>query len=236
MSRARVASFAPAAFAASLAAAFAVSFVAAAWFAAGDRAPDLDEVASQLGLSDPAASLSDAPAIGREATAAEPWVDPFTLAASIIEARQRFTDSGDDIALLAARAAHLGREVEWEVRYVEPFCTAPDRCAVLPFDHARLEERYLQGWMPRLALSAAEHRLLSETCASHPRCVVTLRAEISELMLTPGLPTSITLSAVRIRSARGERDDESWIRRRSPSRTRATFLDASPGASATPPA
>ena len=190
--------------------AFVVSFAVAAWHGAG--APSLYEVASLVGISGPAANAT--PEAGTPERAAEPLVDPFALAEAIVTARRAFSDSDDDIVLAAARERFVGRELVWEVRYVAPLCTAPDRCVVLPFDHARLDERFLQGWMPRLALSADEHRVLVDRCAPHHRCVVTVRGELSKLELSPNLPTSIELSALRILDARSETEGESWMRRR----------------------
>ncbi len=67
--------------------------------------------------------------------------------------------------------------------------------------------------MPRLSLTAEEHRTLGAHCAHHDRCVVTLSAEISDLVLSPDEPTSVTLSDVRVLSSRDEREGESWMRR-----------------------
>ncbi len=181
-----------------LTAVFAASFSSAAWLAAGQGVPELSRV------------------IEREEVETAPPIDPVELAHAIVDARESFAESGDDLALVATRERYVGREISWEVRYVAPFCTAPDRCAVLPFDHARLGERLVQGWMPRLALGAREYRELQGRCASHGRCVVTLSAELSELELSPSEPTSMTLSKVRIGEARDERPGESWMRRLRP--------------------
>ena len=104
-----------------------------------------------------------------------------------------------------------GRRFRWTVGYRRALCRRAESCAVLPFDHRRIDAR-AQGWMPTLMLSAAGHRRLAELCSTIPRCVVDVEGELA-LEVGEGLPPHVVLRDVEVLRGRAASPDESWVRR-----------------------
>jgi hypothetical protein len=117
-------------------------------------------------------------------------------------------------ALDEIRSTWQGRRYRWDVALVPALCRTADTCVAMPFDHLRHPELdIVQGWLPRLDLTADTHAALLRDCEPHHPCVFTFEGELDRFVLDPQDPTSIGFADVQIASIRAATPDESWIRR-----------------------
>jgi hypothetical protein len=93
-----------------------------------------------------------------------------------------------------------GGHVTWTVTRQRPLCPTADRCNVLPFP---IGGGAKYGWMPQLTFAPSEFAKLEASCGESDRCELTFQGTLSELMVSPDLPTSLRFTDVRIVSARG---------------------------------
>jgi hypothetical protein len=135
--------------------------------------------------------------------------DQYTLVREIVAAQ--LADDAPS-ALARVKGAWEGRRYRWEMRHLPVLCRSAGACYAAPFDHGRGEEPIVQGWLPRLGLDEAEHAELVRACAPYEQCIVTLEGRLDELVLSVVRPTSLSFTDVDVVSARGERDDEQFLR------------------------
>lgn len=124
------------------------------------------------------------------------------------------------------RADWQGRTLRWDAYRVDALCPVGDRCHVVPFDHARVDDVVRQGWLPRLELDAADAARLVEVCAPHEACVITFEGRLEAFRFSLDHPTELGFVDVGILAGRSVRDGESWGRRHVPGRGHLDALRA----------
>ncbi|MBC8074042.1 MAG: hypothetical protein IAG13_37325, partial [Deltaproteobacteria bacterium] len=115
-------------------------------------------------------------------------------------------------AMTSVQQAWQGRRYRWELAMVPMFCTAPERCFLAPFDHARSAGgRIRQGWMPRLELDATGFAALQQACAGKAACVVRIAGTLQRFVFEVEQPTALELGEIEIVGAREADATESWL-------------------------
>lgn len=121
----------------------------------------------------------------------------YDLAADIKRAETAKFDDADAVWHEVRRDYH-GKRFTWTVFYSPALCAAADRCHVIPFDRTGQDKKIVQGWMPRLALSADEFARLQKTCAGKQRCQVRFTGTLHRLTLSADHMTSLSFTDVEI--------------------------------------
>ncbi|TMQ22628.1 MAG: hypothetical protein E6J90_12160 [Deltaproteobacteria bacterium] len=88
-----------------------------------------------------------------------------------------------------------GQTVRWTVTHRHLLCRSADDCNVAAFPIQRPAQ---QGWMPALQFAPGQFDALARRCGSQDPCEVTIEGTLSQLEVSPELPTSVQLSNVRI--------------------------------------
>ena len=88
-----------------------------------------------------------------------------------------------------------GQTLRWTVTRQRLLCSSAEDCNVAAFPIQRPAK---QGWMPLLSFAAGQYEALVKVCGSREQCEVTIEGTLSELDVSPELPTKLTLSNVRI--------------------------------------
>jgi hypothetical protein len=88
-----------------------------------------------------------------------------------------------------------GQTLRWTVTRHFMLCSSADDCNVAAFP---LQRPAKQGWMPLLSFAPGQYDLLATTCGSREQCEVTIEGTLSELEVSPELPTRLRLSNVRL--------------------------------------
>ena len=135
--------------------------------------------------------------------------DQYAFAAAVAAA-QRIDLEEDPNAYHRTWTSWNGKRYRWELAYVPLLCRSAEACVMAPFDHARSDERIVQGWLPRLRFDDATHADLQARCQGKKRCIVTVEGTM-KLTLSSQEPTSIAFEQPRIVSSRAAAASESWI-------------------------
>jgi hypothetical protein len=88
-----------------------------------------------------------------------------------------------------------GQTLRWTVTRQRVLCGSADDCNVAAFPIQRPAK---QGWMPALTFAAGQYDALAQACGSQDACEVTIEGRLSELEVSPELPTKVALSNVRL--------------------------------------
>ena len=88
-----------------------------------------------------------------------------------------------------------GQTVRWTVTRQRMLCQSADDCNVAAFPIQRPAK---QGWMPQLRFAAGQYDALAAMCGNQEQCEATIEATVSQLDVSPDLPTSVQLSNVRL--------------------------------------
>src|SRR5262245_11340267 len=88
-----------------------------------------------------------------------------------------------------------GQTVRWTVTRQRLLCRSADDCNVAAFP---IERPAKQGWMPQLVFAPGQYDALSSMCGEQEQCEVTVEGTLSQLDVSPELPTSVQLSNVRL--------------------------------------
>lgn len=88
-----------------------------------------------------------------------------------------------------------GQTVRWTVTRQRLLCQSADDCNVAAFP---IERPAKQGWMPQLHFAPGQYDALTAMCGNQEQCEVTVEATMSQLDVSPELPTSVQLSNVRL--------------------------------------
>lgn len=88
-----------------------------------------------------------------------------------------------------------GQRLQWTVTRHRLLCRSADDCNVAAFP---IERPAKQGWMPQLIFAPGQYEALSALCGATDPCEVTVEGTLSQLDVSPELPTSVQLSNVRI--------------------------------------
>ncbi len=88
-----------------------------------------------------------------------------------------------------------GQTVRWTVTRQRLLCRSADDCNVAVFP---IERPAKQGWMPALQFAPGQYDVLTDLCGSQEQCEVTVEGTLTELDVSPELPTHLQLSNVRI--------------------------------------
>jgi hypothetical protein len=91
-----------------------------------------------------------------------------------------------------------GQTLRWTVTRQRLLCSSAEDCNVAAFPIQRPAK---QGWMPLLSFAPGQYDELARVCGSREPCEVTIEGTLSELEISPELPTRLTLSNVRIAPA-----------------------------------
>jgi len=93
-----------------------------------------------------------------------------------------------------------GGHVTWTVTRQRPLCATAAACNVTPFP---IGGGAKYGWLPKLSFAPSQFEKLEASCGKGVRCEVTFEGTLSELSLSPDLPTSLRFSDVKVVAARG---------------------------------
>jgi hypothetical protein len=88
-----------------------------------------------------------------------------------------------------------GQTVRWTVTRQRVLCSSAEDCNVSVFPIQRPAK---QGWMPLLSFAPGQYDALATQCGSQDPCAVTIEGTMSELDVSPELPTKLQLSNVRL--------------------------------------
>ena len=88
-----------------------------------------------------------------------------------------------------------GQTVRWTVTRQRLLCQSADDCNVAAFP---IERPAKQGWMPQLHFAAGQYEALTAICGNQEQCEVTVEGTVSQIDVSPELPTSVQLSNVRL--------------------------------------
>lgn len=97
------------------------------------------------------------------------------------------------------KARWQGQRVAWTVTRQRVLCTAPTACNVAAFPIQRPAQ---QGWLPALEMTAAEFAKVEVSCGTAEQCELVIEGTLSDLALSPEMPTNVRLADVRVVSAR----------------------------------
>lgn len=93
-----------------------------------------------------------------------------------------------------------GGHVTWTVTRQRPLCLTADRCNVTPFP---IGPGAKYGWLPQLTFAPSQFEKLEASCGTSDRCELTFEGTLSELAVSPDLPTSLRFTDVKVVAARG---------------------------------
>ena len=88
-----------------------------------------------------------------------------------------------------------GQTVRWTVTRQRMLCQSADDCNVAAFPIQRPAK---QGWMPQLRFAAGQSDALAAMCGNQEQCEAIIEGTVSQLDVSPDLPTSVQLSNVRL--------------------------------------
>jgi len=88
-----------------------------------------------------------------------------------------------------------GQTLRWTVTRQRLLCGSANDCNVAAFPIQRPAQ---QGWMPLLAFAPGQYDALAKACDGQEQCEVTIEGILSELEVSPELPTKVVLSKVRL--------------------------------------
>jgi len=88
-----------------------------------------------------------------------------------------------------------GQTVRWTVTRQRLLCRSADDCNVAAFPIQRPAK---QGWMPQVQFAPGQYDVLTGLCGDQEQCSVTIEGTLSQLEVSPELPTRVQLSNVRI--------------------------------------
>ena len=88
-----------------------------------------------------------------------------------------------------------GQHVQWTVTRQRLLCSSADDCNVAAFP---IERPAKQGWMPQLVFAPGQYEAMAALCGTQEPCDVTVDGTLSQLDVSPELPTRVQLSNVRI--------------------------------------
>jgi hypothetical protein len=88
-----------------------------------------------------------------------------------------------------------GQTLRWTVTRQRVLCRSADDCNVAAFP---IQRPARQGWMPQLAFAPGQYEVLVGRCGRQESCELTVEGTLSQLDVSPELPTSVQLSNVRI--------------------------------------
>ncbi|HEU0037556.1 MAG TPA: hypothetical protein VFQ53_43395 [Kofleriaceae bacterium] len=88
-----------------------------------------------------------------------------------------------------------GQQVRWTVTRQRVLCASADACHVAAFPIQRPAK---QGWLPKLELAPGQYAAIESTCGARAQCEITVEGTLSRLELSAELPTSVTLSNVKL--------------------------------------
>jgi len=91
-----------------------------------------------------------------------------------------------------------GQRVTWTVTRQRVLCSTAKACNVAVFPIQRPAQH---GWLPALEMSAAEFAKVESSCGAAEQCELKIEGTLSELVLSPELPTSVRFADVRVLSA-----------------------------------
>ena len=91
-----------------------------------------------------------------------------------------------------------GQTLRWTVTRQRLLCSSAEDCNVAAFPIQRPAK---QGWMPGLTFAAGQYDALARACGNQEQCEVTIEGTLSELEVSPELPTRLQLSNVRLVAA-----------------------------------
>jgi hypothetical protein len=93
-----------------------------------------------------------------------------------------------------------GGHVTWTVTRQRPLCMSANQCNVTPFP---IGGGAKYGWLPKLTFAPSQFEKLDASCGKSERCELTFEGTLSELTVSPDLPTSLRFTDVKIVAARG---------------------------------
>ena len=88
-----------------------------------------------------------------------------------------------------------GQTVRWTVTRQRVLCRSAEDCNVAAFP---IQRPAMQGWMPELQFAPGQFDALAGLCGNQDPCDVTIEGTLSQLDVSPDLPTRVQLSEVRI--------------------------------------
>jgi len=88
-----------------------------------------------------------------------------------------------------------GQTLRWTVTRQRLLCSSANDCNVAAFPVQRPAK---QGWMPLLTFAPGQYDALAQACDGQDQCEVTVEGILSELEVSPELPTKVVLSKVRL--------------------------------------
>ena len=92
-----------------------------------------------------------------------------------------------------------GQPLHWTVTRQRSLCRSADACNVAVFPIMRPAPH---GWLPALRFAPGEFDKLEASCGTAEQCEVVIDGTLSELDVSPELPTSLRLSGVKVVSAK----------------------------------
>ena len=87
----------------------------------------------------------------------------------------------------------------WTVTRQRVLCKSPTACNVAAFPIQRPAQ---QGWLPALEMTATEFAKVEASCGAAEQCEMVIEGTLSELALSPEMPTNVRFADVRVVSAR----------------------------------
>jgi hypothetical protein len=110
--------------------------------------------------------------------------------------------SDDPVTALAALHTRWhGRRLTWTVTRQEMLCRTADACHVTPFPVPAPKDAPRVGWLPALEFAAGQFDKLTAACAGSTLCSVTFEGELTELVVSVDLPTSLRFTNVAVVTA-----------------------------------
>ncbi len=91
-----------------------------------------------------------------------------------------------------------GQRVTWTVTRHRSLCSSLAACNVAAFPVQRPAQH---GWLPALEMTAVEFAKLEAGCGTTESCELVIEGTLSELALSPELPTNVRFADVRVVSA-----------------------------------
>jgi hypothetical protein len=88
-----------------------------------------------------------------------------------------------------------GQRVQWTVTRQRLLCRSAADCNVAAFP---IERPARQGWMPQLIFAPGQFDVMTALCGAAEQCEITIDGTLSQLDVSPELPTSVQLSNVRV--------------------------------------
>jgi hypothetical protein len=92
-----------------------------------------------------------------------------------------------------------GQRMTWTVTRQRVLCEAPAACNVAAFPIQRPAQH---GWLPSLEMTATEFGKVETSCGTAEQCELVIEGTLSELALSPEMPTNVRFADVKVVSAR----------------------------------